>query len=687
MTADQIILLVVGLLVIGAVAVTVAWATASPARHEDRAEGLGLAGTGQRDHEDAGTDLPRPRSQRPRRTFISPTSTRQVARAVSLLFLASAAVIVAITDAWPATEAAVFTLLAAGTLLVVLFMDLVPPSALGRWRRPGEALGAVVFLALLTALTGAASSPFVVGFFLVMAGTALSTEGRAPLAIALLSAASVALVGAVDALDGGLEPVALAWVGFTAVALILLADIATAAARAQRHARDEALRASRFDSLTGLYNRAFFFTTMEQEIRRSDRMGRDFTMLMLDLDDLKPVNDTFGHQWGDRLLKAVADTIRHTIRFTDAAARYGGDEFVILLPETDASGGYVVAEKLRRDIAALALRAGDRNVRSSASLGMVTYPHDGATIEQLVSAADVAMYESKRRGKNRIVGYQMRTERVATAIDVETGPLTGAERPTDARTGGDPAPWEGQRGRSAAPPSSAMLTELGPGAGRPAASVPVQPDSRDRRALPVDAGEAAPAAGRGAPPESTSAASTPAPPEEPPSPAATSRQRPGSAGTATSTTPGSVDQPWLTKTGATPPTDPAGPSDQGRPPAPTPGPERPPKQPGPARPTDQPSGPARPTDQPGPADASSQRPAADLRARRHRGGGTSGGGTAGPTSISGGPSRGRTSGGSSPGRSSSRSEEIRGPEPRPGQERPWIALPIEPWEPPDRPKG
>ena len=88
----------------------------------------------------------------------------------------------------------------------------------------------------------------------------------------------------------------------------LLADIATAAARSQRHARDEALRASRFDALTGLYNRSFFFTTMEQELRRSDRMGRGFTMLMLDLDDLKPVNDTFGHQWGARLLKAIADT-------------------------------------------------------------------------------------------------------------------------------------------------------------------------------------------------------------------------------------------------------------------------------------------------------------------------------------------------------------------------------------------
>ena len=236
----------------------------------------------------------------------------------------------------------------------------------------------------------------------------------------------------------------MAWIGFNAVALILLADIATAAARAQRQARDEALRASRFDALTGLYNRGFFFTVMEQEIRRSERMDRGFAVLMLDLDDLKPVNDSFGHQWGDRLLRAVAETVRRTIRFTDAAARYGGDEFVVLLPETDASGGYIVGEKLRRDIAALTLHAADRIVRSSVSMGLVTYPEDGTTIEQLVAAADVAMYESKRRGKNRIVGYQTRLERVATAIDVESARRTGrggARARGEVRTGGDPAPW------------------------------------------------------------------------------------------------------------------------------------------------------------------------------------------------------------------------------------------------------
>jgi diguanylate cyclase (GGDEF)-like protein len=516
-------------------------------------------------------------------TFISPASTRQVARVVALLFLAAVAVVVALTRAWPDSEPAIFTLLAAGMLLVVLFMDMVPAAAFGHYRRPLEGIGAIVFLGLLMVLTGGAGSPFLVGFYLVAAGTALSSEGRAPLAVALVGAGTVAVVGLIDALvSGPLAPEALAWVGINAVSLILLADIATAAARSQRHARDEALRASRFDALTGLYNRAFFFTTMEQEIRRSDRMGRGFTLLMLDLDDLKPVNDTFGHQWGDRLLKAIADSIRHTIRFTDAAARYGGDEFVVLLPETDAAGGYVVGEKLRRDIYALTLRAGDRNVRSSVSVGLVAYPDDGSTIEQLVAAADVAMYEAKRRGKNRIVGYQMRTERVATDIDGGSHDLVQLTPAEAVRTGGDPVPW----GRS-----------------RPDGDVPEPSGYRrsDRSTIPVEFDEDVP------PPWSTGVTQSVQPTRapEPPRPEALPPEEPPEPPTRMRTAVEAPDEPWLTRTDST--TD-----------MPRPG-------------SDLSHGHDRPPDQ----------PSADYRL---------------------------------PGSMRSRADEIRGDD----DERPWIALPIEP---------
>ena len=554
MSTDQIVLLVIGLIVIAAVAVTVAYATSMAARGSGgRPASDPALGATLRAEEPAAAPEP-DAPNRGSTSFITPASTRQVARVVALLFLAAVAVVVAITRAWPDQEPAIFTLLAGGVLLVVLFMDMIPPAAFGRYRRPMEGIGAIVFLGLLMALTGGAASPFLVGFYLVAAGTALSTEGRAPLAVAVFGAVTIAVVGLLDAILGEpLAPEALAWVGINAVSLILLADIATAAARSQRHARDEALRASRFDALTGLYNRSFFFTTVQQELRRSDRMGRGFTMLMLDLDDLKPVNDTFGHQWGDRLLKAIADTIRHTIRFTDAAARYGGDEFVVLLPETDAAGGYVVGEKLRRDIYALTLNSADRNVRSSVSIGMVAYPDDGSTIEQLVSAADVAMYEAKRRGKNRIVGYQTRTERVATAMDAGSADLVQLAPAEDVRTGGDPAPWRAQAaaggGRSYTPDTASEAPPAPPRQRTPDRStIPVEPEMTEPAPWSTDA-EAEP------PPQPRRAARPPEPPpqqrgaprplEPPPEPPEATEPP-----TNTRSTTESSPQPWLTRTDA-----------------------------------------------------------------------------------------------------------------------------------------
>ena len=630
MSADQIILLSIGLIVIAAVAVTVAYATAFATQATPRKRSADPAHAGWRDN--GGGDAERETAgifARGHSALITPASTRQVARVVAFLFLASVGVVVALTRAWPDNEPAIFTLLAAGTLLVVLFMDMVPPGAFGRWRRPLEGIGAIVFLGLLMALTGAAGSPFLVGFYLVVAGTALSAEGRAPIAVALVGTFTIAMVGLLDAIVvGPLEPQALAWVGINAVALILLADIATAAARSQRHARDEALRASRFDALTGLYNRSFFFTTMEQEIRRSDRMGRGFTLLMLDLDDLKPVNDTFGHQWGDRLLKAIADVVRRTVRFTDAAARYGGDEFVVLLPETDAAGGYVVAEKLRRDIAALILRAADRNVRSSISVGLVAYPDDGSTIEQLVSAADVAMYEAKRRGKNRIVGYQTRTERVATDIDADTHELVQLDPAEDVRTGGDPAPWgEGPPDRAAG--SGGARVSYGDPGSHPLNEEPLQPPGRrrsDRTTIPVEPDESpsapwspqvSPPTQPGSRPDTRPARLDPRPSDRPPEPPTRMRTAIDAPDVLAAGSDDAADQPWLTRPQPSPP---------------------------------------QPQPEVGPADdVPPQRPAADQR-------GGSG------SDLRGGPGSG------------SRSDEIRR-----GGERPWIALPIEPDDQPPRP--
>ena len=186
------------------------------------------------------------------------------------------------------------------------------------------------------------------------------------------------------------------------MALWLLSYLASVVAGEQRRTRDAALRLSLHDPLTRLFNRTFLFAVIEREIARAGRTNRRFSLLMLDLDGLKPINDRFGHYFGDRMLQAVAEAVRQGIRVIDTAARYGGDEFVVLLPETDTEGASVVAEKLRRSVAAIRLNAGTDVLSSTISIGVVAFPDDGRTADALTNRADQVMYGAKRAGRDRV---------------------------------------------------------------------------------------------------------------------------------------------------------------------------------------------------------------------------------------------------------------------------------------------
>jgi diguanylate cyclase (GGDEF)-like protein len=420
----------------------------------------------------------------------------RVVRVVAFLFLAAVVVFTAVSRTYPPEqEVAVYLLVAAGTLFIIVVQDLVPEGSLGRARYWLEAAFAIGFLTVLVGLTGGLHSPFFLGFFLLVAGASLSVEGSAPVLLALVAGAAYAFMSGWVAWIEGIDTLAVTWLVFNLVALGLLAYIASAAGNEQRRAREAALRLSRFDPLTGLFNRNYFFAVLDGEVKRSARMGRGFALLMLDLDDLKPVNDTFGHQYGDRLLLGITEVLQRTVRSTDTAARYGGDEFVVLLPETDPDGAFVVADKLRRDIAALAIRVDERTVRTSVSIGLVTYPTDGANMEQLMSAADAAMYEAKRRGKNQIVAYTTRTERVATALGPErvATPIRREPPAPPGPTGGVQGPDAGAPPRSAPapsatpapPPPQEALGEAPP----PELRMPAARDAR-----PVTGGPARPAA-------------------------------------------------------------------------------------------------------------------------------------------------------------------------------------------------
>ncbi len=156
------------------------------------------------------------------------------------------------------------------------------------------------------------------------------------------------------------------------------------------------------DPLTRLSNRSKFEEALGQEVQRARRHGLRFALVMLDLDNFKHINDTFGHPVGDMVLKELAAILRTNTRKTDTLARLGGDEFAVLLPETALDQGEEVAEKLRQVLSETQVTLPEGKVTIHASLGLVGFPESGDTYESLTIAMDVAMYKAKRGGKNRV---------------------------------------------------------------------------------------------------------------------------------------------------------------------------------------------------------------------------------------------------------------------------------------------
>jgi diguanylate cyclase (GGDEF)-like protein len=159
------------------------------------------------------------------------------------------------------------------------------------------------------------------------------------------------------------------------------------------------------DDLTGLANSRAFRDVMEKEAARAVRFRHDVSLLMLDIDDFKKVNETYGHPAGDAVLRAIGRILRAESRGIDEPARYGGEEFVVALPETDPEGAFELAERIHARIAAERTRAPDdgREIRVTASIGVATLPAAAIDVRELIAAADGALYGAKRAGKNRVV--------------------------------------------------------------------------------------------------------------------------------------------------------------------------------------------------------------------------------------------------------------------------------------------
>jgi len=163
------------------------------------------------------------------------------------------------------------------------------------------------------------------------------------------------------------------------------------------------------DGLTGLFMRRYFDARIEEEIERSKRYGSVFSVVMMDVDDFKSLNDAHGHLIGDRVLRGIANVVKSQMRGVDTAARYGGEEIAVILPRTELVNAYNVGERIRGAIAELRITTDvhpAQSLRVTASFGIAAYPESKATDgEDLVRRADRALYRAKKTGKNRVELY------------------------------------------------------------------------------------------------------------------------------------------------------------------------------------------------------------------------------------------------------------------------------------------
>ena len=156
------------------------------------------------------------------------------------------------------------------------------------------------------------------------------------------------------------------------------------------------------DGLTGLANHHTFQNALTKMAERADRMGTKIALLLCDIDHFKKVNDTYGHPFGDEVLREVGRVLRDSVRSIDMAARYGGEEFTVILENTDQKGALLLAERIRAQMEGLKLICGTARVSLTMSLGIAIYPNHSADTTSLIAKADQALYAAKEGGRNQV---------------------------------------------------------------------------------------------------------------------------------------------------------------------------------------------------------------------------------------------------------------------------------------------
>ncbi|MDA8108529.1 MAG: GGDEF domain-containing protein [Betaproteobacteria bacterium] len=271
-----------------------------------------------------------------------------------------------------------------------------------RWKIAIETWVMLAFITWTLWFTGDLSSPLLNLYLLVVITSALSLGKAATLVEMGFIAACYVL------LDSARTPLA-SWsvrhgLGLLAqlAPVILVAYVTTMFSADIRYGLNKAKQLSETDELTGVLNVRGLSALFDRAFSQAARYARPLSLLMIDCDNLKAVNDRYGHDAGNELLKQLSRSIVRELRATDIVARYGGDEFVAVLPETDRGRAQEVAQRIVEVIARERLQFRGQTIESGVSVGIASYPEDGRTIDNLMLRADSAMYRAKQTGRGRV---------------------------------------------------------------------------------------------------------------------------------------------------------------------------------------------------------------------------------------------------------------------------------------------
>ncbi len=271
-----------------------------------------------------------------------------------------------------------------------------------RWKLAVETWIMTAFITWALWHTGRLESPLLNSYLLVIITSALALGKLTTLFELALIGACIVFLGGQSSLDDGISPKYAAGMFAQFAPFVLVAYITTMFASDIRYGLNKVKLLSETDELTRILNRRGFAIIADRLFGQAVRYNRPLSLMLIDCDNLKPVNDTHGHKAGDALLIALVKGIQGQLRHTDILARQGGDEFLVLLPETPAGGARDAAEKVRVAVESLSLALNGKLVRTTVSIGVASYPADGSTLDLLLAHADRNMYQAKLDGRNRV---------------------------------------------------------------------------------------------------------------------------------------------------------------------------------------------------------------------------------------------------------------------------------------------